>query len=410
MKPSQLLGKLSVPGTDKPLKLVVTELAGDEPWSGWVEDESGQMVGILDRFRFEFVQFRPLSSIERSELRRQPPRQVRERTKSFLSPFSDRVQWRGEAQVINDFLKGLTGYDLESRILFESCAPVVELALHAHGWSGFAWIAVNGEVIKEIDLFNRENAIQKRVKIDNPDLQNLLIEIGPVGKANSEAQSRQVILEGIFEYGHEFETPVYRKASARNRGGDFHYKFFELLDGLREDAIALDVGGGKRQIDDPRYINLEYSRFEEPDILGDGTKLPFPSNSIDLVYTAAVLEHVRDPLAMGREIYRIVRPGGIVLANSAFMQPIHSEGQHFFNLTPYGIELVFEQFVNKEVWSDVSFAFSMKWMVDVLNVRGQVSEEKIKKFIELAEDIERHIPFDRGKYVASGVWLLGIKQ
>lgn len=99
-----------------------------------------------------------------------------------------------------------------------------------------------------------------------------------------------------------------------------------------------------------------------------------------------------------------------MLANSAFMQPIHSEGQHFFNLTPYGIDLVFEQFVDRKVWSGVAFAFSMNWMVDVLNVRGRVEEEKLKSFVEIAAEIERHIPGDRGKYVASGVWLLGYKK
>ena len=37
---------------------------------------------------------------------------------------------------------------------------------------------------------------------------------------------------------------------------------------------------------------------------GDATKLPFRNESVDFVYTAAVLEHVRNPLIVGSEISR----------------------------------------------------------------------------------------------------------
>ena len=43
---------------------------------------------------------------------------------------------------------------------------------------------------------------------------------------------------------------------------------------------------------------------------GMGEKLPFPNEEFDLVIANAVMEHVRDPKEVFREVYRVLRPGG----------------------------------------------------------------------------------------------------
>lgn len=45
-----------------------------------------------------------------------------------------------------------------------------------------------------------------------------------------------------------------------------------------------------------------------------GESLPFTDASFDLVYCRAVLHHARDLEALGREIERVLRPGGLVVA------------------------------------------------------------------------------------------------
>jgi SAM-dependent methyltransferase len=45
-------------------------------------------------------------------------------------------------------------------------------------------------------------------------------------------------------------------------------------------------------------------------VAADALDLPFESNSIDFVLSDQVIEHVADDLAMAREVYRILRPGG----------------------------------------------------------------------------------------------------
>lgn len=408
MRPSELLSLLSLPGTDTPPRLVVTEQAGDDPFNGWFEDETGRIIGRLESFRPAFVNFEPVPEADLAAGRAGPRPALRPVT-TFTPAHDPRIEWGGKPIALEDYLKGYNGDESGAVIRFRSTAPMIEVGLYAHAWSGIAEVRANGKPLCEIDLFNLENGVLRRVAVPNPGGSSMLVEVRPTGRKAPKSFYTQVLLEGFFEYAATLETPVYRKSQNINRGGAFHHRFYEILSALPAGAVVLDVGGGKRQIADERYINLEYSRFEEPDIFGDGTTLPFRTNSIDFVYTAAVLEHVADPLAMGREIHRVLKPGGLVLANSAFMQPIHSEGQHFFNLTPYGIDLTFRDFTNRRVWWDTGFGFTMQWFVDVLGVRGRMPQEKIDQFLSLAKEISDVIPEDRGMYVASSVWVEGTK-
>lgn len=48
-------------------------------------------------------------------------------------------------------------------------------------------------------------------------------------------------------------------------------------------------------------------------VCGDGARLPFPDGSFDLVTSAHAMHHIPDPVAVLREMGRIVAPGGHVM-------------------------------------------------------------------------------------------------
>jgi ubiquinone/menaquinone biosynthesis C-methylase UbiE len=174
-------------------------------------------------------------------------------------------------------------------------------------------------------------------------------------------------------------------------------------------GLVLDVGGGNRQISDSRYINLDYAPYAEPDVIGDALQLPFRDGVIDLVYSTGVFEHLRDPIAAAREIYRVVKPGGRILIGIAFMQPIHSEGQHFFNCTPWGIEELFRQFEINDISWEGSLSFLVEWMLKTTHVDRVVAEEEIAPVLKSIKHWDTLIEYERLKYIANGVWCVGTK-
>lgn len=226
-----------------------------------------------------------------------------------------------------------------------------------------------------------------------------------------DAFAAQMLVEKIIEHdAARMITPPPRTKAQTNRAGKFADRFRAIMADLPDDAIVVDLGGGRRQLPDPRYLNLEYARLAEPDLLGDGLALPFRDATIDFVYTSGVLEHVRDPLRMGSEIRRVLKPGGRVLAGAAFFQPVHNEGQHFFNMTPHGIELVFEGLRKVSTWWSNDFGGMIATLVRDTRLARVASAEDITTFLALAQKLGAQIDYKTGAMCATGVWFEGIRD
>jgi SAM-dependent methyltransferase len=71
-----------------------------------------------------------------------------------------------------------------------------------------------------------------------------------------------------------------------------------------------------------------------PDLLCDAHFLPFQDGQFDIVYAAAVFEHVACPHLVAQEAFRVLRPGGQFLANCAFLEPWHDHS--FYHPSPLG--------------------------------------------------------------------------
>lgn len=405
MSPDKLLRLLSVPGTDIPPEFKVEQFADGVPQSGWLLHPDGTVVARLDDFRFDFVHFDARAEAERARACVQPRPATARPELVPVDLRSSRLERCGDWYWLTDWLLGHNGDQPDALLRFCSTAPTVIVKFVAHGWSGIARVAVDGIPLCEMDLFNQEASIPRPLKINNPERRNILVEIAPTGRSAPKAQGRQCIIEAILEANGSPAVPRYAKPAPVNRGSPFPEAVTDMLRDVPPDGVLLDIGGGQRQIADSRYINLEYGPYDEPDLLADGLALPFRAEAVDCVFSSAVMEHVRDPHRFGAEIWRVLKPGGRIIVNSAFMQPVHSEGQHFFNATPYAMDLVFERFESRRVWWFGAMSHTVEWMLKVSGAAALADPEEYAAVMASLRRFDALISYDKLMYVAGGVWI-----
>jgi SAM-dependent methyltransferase len=66
-----------------------------------------------------------------------------------------------------------------------------------------------------------------------------------------------------------------------------------------------------------------------------------PDASVDAIFCEAVLEHLARPHEAVKEMFRVLRPGASVYANTPFMHAYHGYPNHFQNFTLSGHEQLF---------------------------------------------------------------------
>jgi SAM-dependent methyltransferase len=229
------------------------------------------------------------------------------------------------------------------------------------------------------------------------------VEIVLTGRKNDCSLGRQCLFAG-FKTQTGRMVPLRHRKAAKVRGAPFTAAFQRLMAGVPENGLLLDLGGGNRQIDDARYINLDYADYAEPDLIGDATRLPLRDGSVDAVYSTGVFEHIDDPLRAGAEVARVLKRGGKAVIGWAFMQPIHSEGQHFYNATPWGVERAFAGLQRNRMWYETSLAFLIRWGASVSGLVGRAPQEEIEAVCATLSRWDALIPETHKSYMANGVW------
>lgn len=168
-------------------------------------------------------------------------------------------------------------------------------------------------------------------------------------------------------------------------------RFTALLE--QTDGLALDCGSGGRWYEN-RVISLDPVHTEWNHVTASGCALPFADETFTLVLSQAVLEHVDEPKDYISEIYRVLKPGGKLYLEVAFIQPIHMAPMHYRNYTPWGVKYECRQFEEIELGSLGWFSETIAWLCRESGVPAPpVREPKPDKMLN----------------AASGVYFIGMK-
>jgi SAM-dependent methyltransferase len=109
-----------------------------------------------------------------------------------------------------------------------------------------------------------------------------------------------------------------------------------------EDILAplgrwnLYIGGGGCFVDG--YVNLDLFGLPGVNVVADAAQLPFPDSSFQRIECDAVLEHVRLPEIVMKEIERVLQPGGFAHIVTPFCHPFHEYPKDYRRFTLDGLE------------------------------------------------------------------------
>jgi SAM-dependent methyltransferase len=198
-------------------------------------------------------------------------------------------------------------------------------------------------------------------------------------------------------------------------------KFLALLKRDSKRPLVLVIGGGTRgsgteelygdtSID---LVGTDIYASSNTRIVADAHQLPFIDGSFDGVWIQAVLEHVLDPPIVAAEIFRVLRPEGLVYADTPFMQQVHENAYDFTRYTVSGHRWLFRNFAMLEAGASSEGAGSaFRWSVQYL-VRSLTGSHRVGKAVSLLFFWTRFL--DRAGQrrpnadAASGVYFLGRK-
>jgi SAM-dependent methyltransferase len=154
------------------------------------------------------------------------------------------------------------------------------------------------------------------------------------------------------------QTLLLRQGRRYRTGPDDHYyhanrRISAYLDAVKPRLAGrklADIGAGEIPFQE-YYAGLDvtYCDVQQNQSGTIGVMLPrqgaFPMRDAEYggIFLFDVLEHVKDDLLFIRECYRILAPGGLVIATVPFLYRFHEQPHDFRRYTPSGLEFLFKE-------------------------------------------------------------------
>jgi hypothetical protein len=283
---------------------------------------------------------------------------------------------------------------------------LVHMVHHVNG--GIVDFFVDGRLTATADLYSDHWFVLPVTVASDVPCDEHVLRIQPRGTKNASAGAGDILIAELVLKGPQTD-PAFEAPQPMNRGNPYIEVFERCIAQTPANELILEVGGGERRRLRPGYVNLEYMTVECADVYGDIQRLPFQDDTFGLVLTQAVFEHVNNPFAAASELTRVTKPGGLIVTDVAFMQPLHAAPYHYFNMTPWGVEELFKSCAIVESDYYDGLASTIEWILKSVGAQATVSEKEFASVIERIRAMEAKLSHADIRPAASGVWLVARK-
>ena len=208
----------------------------------------------------------------------------------------------------------------------------------------------------------------------------------------------------------------YNERAARNAA-----RFLAELRKQADTPTILIVGGGAvgsgaealYAAPDVRVVAFDLYGSEHVQLIADAHHLPFAEASFDGVWVQAVLEHVLEPQAVVDEIRRVLRDGGLVYAETPFLQAVHEGPYDFTRFTDSGHRWLFRRFELIDSGAVLGPFAQLLWSINQ-SARALFRSAKAGLAAQLLffwlKYLDRLVPDDEARDGASALFLLARKS
>lgn len=207
-------------------------------------------------------------------------------------------------------------------------------------------IFIHGVLFQKTILKRRIEELERDFLLYGP-----LIDAAKKSTSHLEAQSQahineveRILVCGIPSSRDNHVSPDYAKEFNWQRYLRDHYN----IDTMKVLEIgARDVTQSGRQFEGicstENYTGFDVEPGENVDVVGDAHRLSefFEAEQFDVVYSAAVLEHIAMPWVLAEEISKVLKVGGTVITATHFAFAEHELPWHFFQFNKGGLRSLF---------------------------------------------------------------------
>ena len=190
----------------------------------------------------------------------------------------------------------------------------------------------------------------------------------------------------------------------------------ELLPGSSPLILVIGgatMGNGVEAIYDrrrTRVVGFDIYGSSLVQFIADAHRIPLADGSVDAVLVQAVLEHVLDPAAVVAEIHRVLKPSGLVYAETPFLQQVHAGPYDFTRYTSSGHRYLFRAFEEVSAGPVAGPGTQMLTSIDHLVralTRSELAGKLTRALFFWLRYLDRAVPISFSMDNASAYYFLG---